>query len=313
MLPTIHFGPLALQTAPLVLLLSYLAALEVSHHAAARLGLDGDGIYNLGYISAVVALAGARAGYVFENWAAFSSYPASALALTLDGLSPGHGLVAGLLAAFVYAQRRGLDTLRTLDALAPGLAIIAAGAALADLAAGGSVGVETTLPWGVMQLGERRHPVQVYHLAAALVIGVSIVTAKRPFDGARFGLFVACYAASRLLIEPLHADSALTGELRTVQVVSLAVLTLSLFGLRWLGQRALARTAAGGGAEALQPREQPELHHVGGKQGDAVVDRVQDDAGVNGTRGAVEQSQDNAEEGERKEGCAAHVSGAEEN
>lgn len=234
MLPALRLGPLALPTAPVVLVLSFMLALEVCQRAAARLGLDGDSIYNAGYLAAAAGVVGARLGFVAANWDVFASKPLAAFAFTGDGLSATYGLATGLLVAFIYLQRKELDTVRTLDALAPGLAVLAAGSALASLASGDSYGVTTTLPWAISQYGAQRHPVQLYEIAALLVIGVIMLRVGRPFDGARFGLFVALYAASRLVIERLYSNSALVEGFRIVQVVSLVVLVAALWALhRW--------------------------------------------------------------------------------
>ena len=238
MFPTVQVGPLALPTGPLVVLLSFLLALEAAHRAATRLGLNGDAVYNLGYLAVVAGLVGARLGFVIENWAVFGDDLAAVFALTADGLSPLTGLAAGLIAAYAYAQRKGLANRRLLDALAVGLAVVAAGLALADLANGNSYGSATTLPWAVTQWGAARHPVAGYHLLAALAIGVVLAKSSRPFDGARFGLFVALYAASRLFLEAFHGDSATIAGVRIVQVESLAVLVITLVLLRrWATQK----------------------------------------------------------------------------
>ena len=44
-------------------------------------------------------------------------------------------------------------------------------------------------------------------VVAVSVIGVIVLKADRPFDGARFALFVALYASSRLFLEAFQGDS----------------------------------------------------------------------------------------------------------
>ncbi len=232
MLPVIQIGPLALQTSPLLLLASFMLALELTHRAATRLGLSGDDAYNLGYLAAFAGVLGARAGFVLSNWPAFRSDLTSIVALTADSLSPAAGLVAALLTGLAFAQRKGMASRRFLDALVPGLVVIAAGLALADLASGSSYGAPTTLPWAIEQWDALRHPVQIYHLLAVAAIGLLVLRTARPFDGAHFGLFVALYAAQVLFLEAFHGDSAFVGDVRAVQVVSLIVLMAALALLR---------------------------------------------------------------------------------
>ena len=206
-------------------------ALELTHRVATSLGLNGGDAYNLGYVAALAGVLGARAGFVLLNWPAFRSNFSSIVALTADGLSPAAGLAAALLTGLAFAQRKGMASRRLLDALAPGLVVIAAGLALADLASGSSYGAPTTLPWAIEQWGALRHPVQVCLLAIA-AIGLLVLRMSRPFDGAHFGLFVALYAAQALFLEAFHGDSAFVGDVRAVQAASLIVLMAALALLR---------------------------------------------------------------------------------
>lgn len=234
MLPAIQIGPAALPTGPLIILIAFMLALEVAHRAAARLGMKGDDVYNLGYVAAGVGLLAARLGYVLQNWVVFSGDLRAVISLTPESLSPGIGLAAGLIAAYAFAQRHGLDNLSILDALAPGLLVLAAGLALAALANGAGYGSPTALPWGIELWGARRHPVQVYHLLAALATAVLLARAGRPFPGARFGLFMVLFAGSLLFLEAFHGDSTtLADGLRSVQVAALAALLAALLLLRW--------------------------------------------------------------------------------
>jgi prolipoprotein diacylglyceryltransferase len=243
MLPTIQVGPVSLPTGPILVLISFMLALEVSQRAATRLGLDGDSVYNMGYLAAVACLLGARLGYVVQYWPVFRHDPAAMFALTADGLSLLPGIGAGLIACYMYARRKGIANRRLLDALAPGLALLSIGIALGNLASGDGYGSPTALPWAVQQWQENRHPVLVYHLLAALAIGVVVVRTPQLFDGLRFGVFVALDAAGRLFLEAFHGDSATLSGFRTVQIVSLAVLLGALLVLRrWA--TAYARLAA---------------------------------------------------------------------
>ena len=238
MFPTIQLGPLAVQSGGLILLLTFMLALEVLRRVAASVGLNGDDASNLGFASGVAGLIAARLGYVAQYWQVFRDSPLSILALTPDALSPLAGLGAGLIAGLAYAQRKRLDNRRFLDALAPALAVAAAGVALADLATGRNAGAPASLPWAIDLWGAPRHPVQVYHLLAAVLSGLLAVRAGRPFDGAWFGLFLALYAASVVFLEVFHDASATVGGLRTAQVAGLAVVVAALMLLRrWSGDR----------------------------------------------------------------------------
>lgn len=232
MFPIIHVGPLAIPARPMIFLAAFWIAAEASERAAKRLGLRGDEVYNLGFFGGLAALLGARLGYVLEFWSSYQNDLGSIFALNLNTLSPAAGILSGLLVAIIYAQRKGIASRRLLDALTPGFVVFTAGMALADLASGDGYGAPAMLPWSIKLWGDLRHPVQVYQLLAVIAIGLVMWRSSRPFDGARFGLFAALYAVSRLFLEAFHGDSQLLDGVRVVQVWSLIALAAALILLR---------------------------------------------------------------------------------
>jgi phosphatidylglycerol:prolipoprotein diacylglycerol transferase len=133
----------------------------------------------------------------------------------------------GGVAALVYWNRCQLPVGITLDAIAPGLTLALAVERLGAFLGGISYGNPSTLPWGVSLWGEVRHPVQLYEMAALLII-LAVLWWRRnqgPFRGHSFVSFVCLYAGSRLLLEAFRFDAPLmVGGVRTVQVAALATL-----------------------------------------------------------------------------------------
>jgi len=235
MFPVIRLGPLTLQARGLILLAAFWLASDVAGRAAKRLGLRDDDVANLVFLGLIFGLVGARLGYVIQYWSVYRTDLGAIFALNLNTLSPVTGIVAGCAAAVWYARRKGMANRRLLDALTPGLIVFAAGLALADLASGDGYGAPAQLPWSIDLWGELRHPTQVYDLLAAIIIGLILWRAARPFDGTQFGLFVALYAAARLLLETFHGDSATLASIRVVQIWSLVALVVALWLLhRWV-------------------------------------------------------------------------------
>ena len=232
MLPVIHLGPLSIQARGLILLAAFWLAAEAAERTARRLGMRGDVIYGLALIAATAGLIGARLGYVLEHWSAYQSDLGAIVALNFNTLSPLAGIVTGVIAACLYARCKGVANRKLLDALTPGLIVFAGGLALADVASGDAYGAPSALLWAIELWGAARHPTQIYQLIAVIVIGSIVLKTRRAFDGAWFGLFVALYSASRLLIEAFRGDSETIGGLRIAQLWSLIVLLIMLALLR---------------------------------------------------------------------------------
>jgi len=247
MFPTINIGPLALQSHGLILLAAVWFAAEAAERGARRLGRRGDHIYNMALLAGLLGLIGARLGYVLEHFAVYQNYPAQIVALDLNTLSAGWGLCAAGLAAYLYARRAGIAQRWLLDALTPGCVVLAGGWALANLASGDAYGAPSSLPWSIELWGAARHPVQLYELSAVVAIGLIALKIDRAFDGFRFGLFAALYAAVRLILEAFRGDSSLTNGVRVTQVWSLAAIILVLLLMRrWALIQSAQLTGEGG-------------------------------------------------------------------
>jgi len=235
MLPVLQLGPLAIQTPGLILLLGLWLGLTLVERYASRHGVPAERLYNLALTALVAGLLGARLAYALRYFSAFAASPFSLFSLNPGLLDLPAGIGLGLIAAWVYGQRKGLALWPTLDALTPGLALFGVALGLSHLASGAAFGSPTALPWGIELWGARRHPAQVYEtLLAALVLwavwpGKGLLCAPRP--GARFLLFTACSAGARLFLEAFRGDSLLiAGGFRAAQVGAWVVLALSLWG-----------------------------------------------------------------------------------
>jgi len=240
MLPVVSIGSVSLPVPPLLIIASFWLALWVAARAGQRFGLNEDVIFNAGFYGAVGGLLGARVWYVVQYWSYYRDRFGEAFALNLNTLASFEGIVIGLLVAAVYLQRQHTPGAAFFDAMAPGLAVFACGLSLANLASGAAFGEPANLPWAIELWNARRHPTQLYDLALGL--GIWFVTLRLlrsgPPSGRTFGVFVASFAASRLLTEGFRGDSALLpGGWRSIQWVWLALLLVALAVLAWLDTR----------------------------------------------------------------------------
>lgn len=227
MAPYLRVFGASVPTYPLLLLAAAWAGLWLSARQAKRLGLDGDHIYNMGLYALLATLVGARLAYAATHWSAYQGALLSAFSTTPAALSWPEGALIGGVVALVYWSHYRLPVGATLDAIAPGLALAMALERLGAYLGGRNYGEPTSLPWGVFLWGEVRHPVQLYEMAALLVILAVLGWRwnRGPFRGHSFVLFAALYAGSRLLLEAFRFGAPLmAGGIRTLQVVALAAM-----------------------------------------------------------------------------------------
>jgi phosphatidylglycerol:prolipoprotein diacylglycerol transferase len=235
MLPVLQIGPLAVQTYPLALLLAGWVALATGARLATRLGIEGDHIYNAGLSGLAAGLVVGRLAHLIAFWPAYRLQPWSIIGLNARAFLPWPGVLAGLAVSGYYMYRHRLPLATVLDAAAPGgllgMAIAQLGAWLAGLEPGAPAG----LPWAIAEWGVRRHPVQLYQVAALLAaFGVVLFVLRREHRPGRAAWSALLgYGVSLWLIEPFRESSAtLVAGLRTLQLLGLAAILVALVALR---------------------------------------------------------------------------------
>ena len=252
MLPILQIGPLALQLPGLLLLAGVWIGSTFVEREAPKRGLSGAVLSSLVFYGLVAGLLGARLGYVLRYWTVYAQDPLGLISLNPKTLSAAEGVAAALLTVLVLAQRRRLPLWPTLDAFAPGLAMFAVFAALADLSSGNAFGAPTSLPWAIELWGAARHPSQVYTILLAVTVVVAIHRLGRgpAFSGLMFLAWLAMTAASRLFLEAFRGDSVIVlGSFRSAQLISLIVLGAGLVGLHRRARLALEAEARSGAVE----------------------------------------------------------------
>lgn len=244
MYPILQIGPLAIQLPGLLLLAGLWIGTLVAERETARYKLDPGLISNMIFIALAVGIIGARLGYAFRYLDLYLSEPLSFLALNPNTLSAMEGIAAGLIAAVIYAQRKGLSLLPTMDTLTLGASSFAIFVALAHLSSGDAFGAPTTVPWAIELWGADRHPTQIYELLFAVSVTLVILRIRKArfFSGFTFTLFVALSAISRLYLEGFRGDSLIVfSSIRSAQLISFAVMISALIALHVLSRNNVER------------------------------------------------------------------------
>ncbi len=110
------FGVLPVRWYGLILLVSAAVAVWLSRREAHRRGFQDAAIMDAVWWVSIAALVGGRALYVVQNeLPTLADHPAHVLMVWMGGLSFYGGLIGGLLALLVFARRRGLPLLVTLE------------------------------------------------------------------------------------------------------------------------------------------------------------------------------------------------------
>jgi phosphatidylglycerol:prolipoprotein diacylglycerol transferase len=243
MLPKlITIGSFYIPTYGVLVALGFLAGLATTIRLARRVGLSQEKITNLAVYCAMAGIVGAKLFMFLFDIGDYVRDPGQIFTLeTLQAAGVFHGgFLAALLVAVFYMRKQHLPAFRTMDVLAPGVALGQSIGRLGCFAAGCCWGKECDLPWGVrfrsdfaapVPLGKTLHPVQLYESAADLIIFGILYRqfGKTHRPGQVIGLYMVLYSIARFIIEFFREhEQSLVGPFSLTQWIALALLVAGI-------------------------------------------------------------------------------------
>src|SRR5271157_3293082 len=246
-----HLGRFFLPTYGVLVSTGVLTGLWVSVRNAERLGIDGDKAWNLGILTVLCGIVGAKVLYVINDWSIYKDH--LGYIFSLDTLQAGGVFSGGLLAAFAaaawYVWRNHLPPLGTCDAFAPGLALGHAIGRIGCFAAGCCYGKETHHFWGVVfrnplanqitgtPLNVPLEPTQLFESAVELTNFFILMwlLKRKKFDGQVVGAYFFLYGVARYFLEFIRDDpgrgSVFGGVMTGTQLIAIGLVITG--GLIW--------------------------------------------------------------------------------
>ena len=196
------------------------------------------------------AIVGARLYFVLFRWSDYSSDLMKVFYLRDGGMAIYGGIIAGLIAGYLYSRHRKISFISLLDLYAPSLALGQAIGRWGNFVNQEAFGVET------VNEALKFFPVSVYieaegtwHLAAffyesawcaLIVVLILILERKKVFRhrGDVFIFYTMLYAFERSIVEGIRTDSLMLGSIRISQLLSavLAAAALIYFIVRRIRQ-----------------------------------------------------------------------------
>ena len=188
-----HIGSILVPAYGATAAVGLLLAMFLAQRTARMAGLNAGQVWNLCVVGLFAALAAERLLLVALNWTLLRQHPAWMLALSMihHPLLSVYGIVAGVVAAVLYALWQGLSLGATADVLAAPVALGLAFEQLGTLLAGSGYGIETgkgiathwavvysnplAARWSGAPLGVPLHPVQAYAALAFLTLSLFLL------------------------------------------------------------------------------------------------------------------------------------------
>ncbi|MBA2712947.1 MAG: prolipoprotein diacylglyceryl transferase [Rubrobacteraceae bacterium] len=260
-----HVGPIMPTWYGLFVALAVAIGWWLGLREARRRGLDVEKVHSLILWSVLGGLVGARLFHVVDRPNLYAADPLRALYVWEGGLAIYGGLVGGVLTGLLCARWRGIPAWRMADAAAPGLILGQALGRLACIPNGDAYGAPTDVPWAFIYtnpkamlppdlLGVPLHPYPVYELLFDLAL-LGLLWKLRDIyktDGLLFLTYAGVYAAGRFFLTFFRMEQVWFFGLQEAQVVSLAVLVLTVPLVSWRLQAKKTAIAEQGGSRDLE-------------------------------------------------------------
>lgn len=229
---TLPFGPVSLPTGPVFALIAAMAALEIAGRTGRRFRLHADDVWNTGLLALLAGLIVARFWTIIQFWPVYRAEPMLIFSPRPSGFAFWPGLIAAVIAGYLFMLRRALDPAPVLASLSVG---IAAGGIVFNISAwltGSALGAPSNLPWATRHFLEHVHPVGLYRAAGlALVVAIALWTLRPDRPWRTIWTVVLGAALVHLLCDAFLADPALMGLARRSQVVALGVAVVASLAL----------------------------------------------------------------------------------
>lgn len=259
----IDLGWFKLRIYGLAIATGVLVATYFLYFRARRLGMPwADRVFELAFWAVLGGIAGARAWEVLFTWDYYRHEPWRVLAVWEGGISIQGGVLGGLLAAWLWARRQGVDLWTLADLAIPGVVLAQGIGRIGCIFNGDAYGIPIAQTWLPRWLGVVYAPGTPAYLAygatplvpaeafeglADYLICLFLLTyrPRRPVAGWRVLAYFILYSCVRFLLEFWRGDSLRAGPgLKAAQLLAAASAVVATALWLYRARRAPAAPAA---------------------------------------------------------------------
>ncbi len=224
-------GPVTIYGYGLMIAIGIILGYAVLQHRARKNDLKDDMIFNLAFLSVISGIVGAKLLFIITQIKNILDNPGLILKIS-DGFVVYGGLIAGILAGYVYCRKYRLNFFELFDLVIPSVALAQGFGRIGCFLAGCCYGHETDGPLAIVfhqsefaPNGVRLVPTQLISSGLDFLnFFVLIVLSKRKkFHGQIAGLYIVFYSIGRFILEFFRGDliRGTIGGISTSQFISI--------------------------------------------------------------------------------------------
>lgn len=212
-----------------------------------RKGLDDANYGSIAVWTVACGIAGARIFHLFDDIGYYLDNPAKILDFQSGGLAMYGAVVGGFIGVAIGCRLYKVPFLKSIDAVAPGLALAQGIGRFGCIVNGDAWGAPTDSPFAFIYtnpdsyipnrlLGVPTHPYPVYDMALNFALfGLLLWLRKKPLpNGALFAIFVVIYGVVRFFLSYVREQEEWFWGLQQAQVVAVVLVAGALAALVYL-------------------------------------------------------------------------------
>ena len=233
----------------IIISMGVLAAMGVIYVLSKKKNLDYDTIIDAFLITFPISIVGARLYYVAFEYKNYHSFM-DVINIREGGLAIHGGVIAALLAGYIFAKYKKINFLEYVDVVMPGVILAQAigrwGNFMNQEAHGGPVTEEFISKFpefiqnGMLIRGTYYHPTFLYesiwNLLVFAILVYILIRKKEGKNGIVLAGYMIFYSIGRFFIEGLRTDSLMFMGLRIAQIVSLIGILLGVLFIIYINK-----------------------------------------------------------------------------
>jgi phosphatidylglycerol:prolipoprotein diacylglycerol transferase len=218
----VEIGPFAIRWYGVLLATTIAVSMVVAYRYGPRFGIPPAVLDATTVGFTIVALIGARIGYVVSHPSEFGNV-LDIVRVDRGGLTSHGAIAAGLLYLAWASRRTGISAWTFADTFGWAIPIGNIFVRIGNFINGELYGNPTALPWGVRfptSPDLPRHPLQLYEafLAILILLYARRVAARRQFDGQVFWVIMVLTSIGRVFLDTLRSDVRAIGPFTLGQI-----------------------------------------------------------------------------------------------
>lgn len=242
----------------ILIAIGFLSATLLAMKQSEEFGISQDDVVDMLLYAGPVGIIGARLYYVIFSWDYYKDNLSEVYKTWNGGLAIYGGIIAGVLAAFVFAKIKKINPLKLFDFAIIYIPLVQAVGRWGNFFNQEAFGTNTSLPWGMtsesvksylssltlqgIQVDPSKpvHPTFLYESIWDLIV-FSLLFSRRKHkkaDGEVFVLYFVLYGIGRFFIEGLRTDSLMAGSIRVSQLLSAVFIIVGVILIILIRQRA---------------------------------------------------------------------------